>query len=143
MGNIFKVSGTHKLDAVLLTVRVSVALLMLLHGFPKLEKLLGPGTVEFPGIFGLSPTASLALAVFAEVGCSLFLLFGFATRLATIPLMLTMLVAVFYIHMHDPFARQELGLLYLLIYFILLVTGSGKYSADYMLQRTRVRGRQE
>lgn len=44
------------------------------------------------------PAMMVALAIFAEVGCSLLLLLGLLTRLATIPLMVAMLVAVFAVH---------------------------------------------
>jgi putative oxidoreductase len=55
--------------------------------------------------------------------------------LAVIPLIVTMLVAVFHIHASDPFTKQELGLFYLAGYVILFFTGSGKYSIDYIIQR--------
>ena len=82
---------------------------------------------------GMSPALSLTLAVFAEVICSLLLLFGLGTRLAVIPLIVTMLIAVFFIHGADPFAKQELGLHYLLVYLLLLFAGSGRYSLDKVL----------
>jgi putative oxidoreductase len=46
-----------------------------------------------------------------------------------------MLVAVLYIHSADPFAKQEPGIQYLVLYVILFITGSGKYSIDYLLHR--------
>ena len=121
-------------DIVMLFVRVTIAALMLSHGIPKLVSLFS-GNVQFPSILGLSAELSLSLAVFAEVICSLFILFGVATRFATIPLIITMLIAVFHFHAADPFAKQELGLMYLLAYVILFFTGSGKYSIDYLVQR--------
>ncbi len=119
-------------DIAVLLLRIAIASLMLVHGIPKLVTLVS-GNVQFPGLFGLSPELSLSFAVFAEVICSLFLLFGIGTRLAVIPLITTMLVAVFFIHSSDPFAKKELALLYLLPYIILFITGSGKYSLDYLI----------
>jgi putative oxidoreductase len=124
-------------NVAILMVRVVIAALMLTHGIPKLSSLLS-GDVQFPPLFGLSATASLAMAVFAEVVCSIFILAGLGTRLATIPLIVTMLVAVLYIHAPDSFAKQELGLLYLLPYAALLISGSGKFSIDYLLQRRTI-----
>ena len=121
-------------DIAILMVRIVIGTLMLTHGIPKLATLLS-GDVQFPPLFGLSASASLAMAVFAEVFCSLLILFGLGTRLATIPLIITMLVAVLYIHAPDPFSKQELGLLYLLSYAALLISGSGKFSIDYLLNR--------
>jgi Predicted membrane protein len=88
-------------------------------------------------VLGMSHLVSLSLTVFAEVICSLFILLGFATRLAVIPLLITMLVAVFYVHGNDPFGKQEMGLLYILTYVMLLIMGSGKYSIDNLLYKKR------
>ena len=124
--------GTHSknIDILLFIMRVAVAIFMLSHGMGKLSKLTGPEPIAFADPFGMGETTSLALTVFAEVVCSLLLLFGLATKIATLPLIITMLTAVFVIHLHDPFSKKELGLFYLLIYLILLVAGPGKYSVD-------------
>ena len=122
-------------DAALLIARITIAVLMLTHGLPKLGMLLSGEPVQFPALFGLSAGMSLTLAVFAEVICSLLILVGFATRLAVIPLGITMLVALFAIHGADPFAKQEPALQYLLVYVVLFLAGSGKYSVDYLLQK--------
>ena len=116
----------------LLILRAGIAVLMLTHGLPKLAMLFSGDAVKFPSVFGMSPELSLGLTVFAEVVCSMFLLAGFATRLATIPLIITMLVAVLIIHASDPFAVKEPALYYLLIYAMLMFAGSGKYSLDYV-----------
>ena len=121
-----------QVDIVLLILRIGVAALMLTHGLPKLQILLAGGEIQFPGVMGLSPAISLSLAVFAEVIASIFILFGLATRLAAIPLIITMMVAVF-IHANDPFATKELGLLYIFLYIPLLILGSGKFSLDAVI----------
>ena len=134
MDKIFKTDFDAKqVDVVLLILRIGVASLMLTHGIPKLQMLFGGGEIQFPGVMGLSPALSLSLAVFAEVLCSILIFIGLGTRLASIPLIVTMLVAVFLIHAADPFATQELGLLYLFLYFPLLILGGGKFSLDKML----------
>lgn len=127
------------INAALLTARLGIAGLMLTHGLPKLFVFLSGGPIQFPPVMGMSPELSLGLTVFAEVFCSLFILAGFATRLAVIPLMITMLVAVLFIHSAHPFAKQEPALQYLLVYVVLLFAGSGKYSVDHLLQRNKVK----
>ena len=122
-------------DVALLIARIGIAALMLTHGLPKLAMLFSGDPVQFLPLFGLSAELSLGLAVFAEVFCSLLLLVGFGTRLAVLPLITTMLVALIAVHAADPFAKQEPALHYLLVYVVLLFTGSGKYSVDYWLQR--------
>lgn len=120
-------------DVVLLILRIGVASLMLTHGIPKLQMLFGGGEIQFPGLMGLSPAISLGLAVFAEVLCSMLIFIGLGTRAASIPLIITMLVAIFMIHGNDPIALQEPGLLYLLLYLPLLILCGGKFSADRVL----------
>ena len=127
------------MDMALLVVRITVAGLMLAHGLPKLEMLLSGEPVQFPAVFGLSAASSLALAIFAEVVCSVLILVGLGTRLAVIPLIFTMLVAAFYIHSADPFARKEPAMLYLIPYVMLLLAGSGKYALDHLLQQKRLK----
>jgi putative oxidoreductase len=120
-------------DFVLLVLRISAGALMLTHGWPKLLKLLAGPPYEFADVMGMGQTLTLILAVFAEFLCSVFLIFGFVTRLAVIPLIITMLIAVFQIHADDPFSKQEKGILFLVIYFALLVLGSGRYSIDKLM----------
>jgi putative oxidoreductase len=121
------------MDSVLLIARVVIAVLMLVHGLPKLAMLFSGDPVVFPAVMGMSPEISLLLAVFAEVICSVLILIGLGTRLAVIPLIVTMLVAILFIHMNDPFSSKEMGIHYLLVYVLLFITGSGKYSADRLL----------
>ena len=136
MKKLFNVNETSgSIDLVLFLARVSIGILMLIHGIPKMAGLFSGEPIQFVSVFGLSPAISLSLAVFAEVFCSLLLIAGFGTRLAVIPLLVTMLVAVFVIHINDPFAKQELGLHYLLVYLILFIAGSGKYSIDYLIAK--------
>lgn len=63
------------------------------HGLGKLQMLLGGGEIMFPGLFGLSPTISLVLAVGAEFFAGLLVMLGFKTRLASLPVIFTMAVA--------------------------------------------------
>ena len=117
----------------LFILRILVSAFMLTHGLPKLYRLFEEGDIKFGDPIGLGPAASLILAVFAEFFCSILVGLGLFTRLATIPLAATMMVAAFISHGSDPFSRKELALLYLLMYVTLLIFGGGKYSIDYFL----------
>ncbi len=121
----------------LLLLRLSVAGFMLSHGYPKLTRLFETGEIKFGDPIGIGPAASLVLAVFAEFLCSILIGLGLFTRLATIPLIITMLVAALISHGADPFGKKELALVYLLIYLTLLVFGGGKYSADKLISGRR------
>lgn len=122
-------------DAALLIARMGIGAMMLTHGLPKLAMLFSGEPVQFLPFMGLSPELSLSLAVFAEVFCSVLLMLGLGTRLAVLPLITTMLVALFTVHAADAFAKQEPAFHYLLVYVVLLFAGSGRYSVDYLLQR--------
>ncbi len=124
------------LDIALLLLRVTIAVLMLTHGIPKLD-MLNADPIEFMNFMGLGPEISLYLTIFAEVICSLLLLFGIATRLAAIPLIITMLVAIFVAHINDPLASMEMAIHYLLVYLVLLLLGAGRYSVDYALSHRK------
>lgn len=124
----------------LIILRIGVALLMWTHGIPKFMRLL-EGNMKFGDPIGLGSTASFVLVNFSEVLCSLLILLGLGTRLATIPLIISCLVAAFVAHADDPFAKKETLLLYTLIYLTLLVLGSGKYSLDAMISPDRQRRR--
>lgn len=126
------------IDSGLLILRIGVAVLMLTHGTPKLLMLFGSGEIQFADPFGLGQATTLLLAVFAEFLCSILVLIGLGTRLAVIPLMATMLTAIFIVHASDAFQIKELPIFYLLIYTVLLITGAGKYSLDfYWLKREK------
>lgn len=121
------------LNILILVVRITLAAFMITHGLPKFQRLLEGGEIQFGNPVGLGPALSLILTVFAEFFCSIFIALGLGTRLAAIPLIITMSVAAFIAHGGDPFQRKELALLYLLFYLVLLIIGSRKYSLDYLL----------
>lgn len=120
------------LDVSLLLLRVGAAFLMFYnHG---LSKLTGVMNGEFGGMnpIGLGPEISLTLSAFAEGICALLILFGLWTRLAAIPLVINMFVAVFFFHVArgDSLGGFETALLFLIIFTVLMFTGGGKYSLD-------------
>src|SRR5688572_14055675 len=119
-----------EINLVLLLLRFTVGAFMLVHGIDKINKLFGDDPIKFSDPIGIGLTASLTLTVFAEVFCSLLLIFGIATRLASIPLLITMLVAILIVHVNDGFGKQELPLLYLTVYLTIIIAGAGKISID-------------
>jgi putative oxidoreductase len=134
MKKIFSTQHSAGADAALLLARIVIASMMLTHGIPKLGMLFSGDPIQFPPVMGMSAVTSLFLAVFAEVACSILILFGLGTRLATIPGIITMLVALVAIHGADPFEKKENALHYLLVYVVLLLAGAGKYSLDTIIQ---------
>lgn len=129
--------NTAKTDLGLLFLRVSIGIFMAAgHGWGKMVNY-GSMSSSFADPIGLGSALSLLLAVFAEVFCSIAVIIGLATRAAVIPLIITMLVAVFIVHANDPWMKQEFGLIYLIGYITLLLTGPGRYSVDSLLFGSR------
>lgn len=127
--------NSNNIDYILLLLRVSVGIFMLTHGVGKFEKLFSGAEIQFPDPLGVGAGISLALTVFSEVFCSIFLIFGFATRLSALPLITTMFVAVFIIHWGDDFGRKELPLIYLVVYLVLAIMGGGRFSIDNWISK--------
>jgi putative oxidoreductase len=125
-------------DLALLFIRLGAGGMMLTHGIPKIGRLLGEGPVKFADPFGLGPEISLGLAIFAEVVCAILVMVGFKTRLATIPLIITMLTAAFYAHWNDPFGKKELPLLYVCVFLGILAFGAGKFAIDNFLKKKKL-----
>ena len=124
-------------DFGLLLMRVGYAgTLLMLHGLGKFERLLG-GSFKFPDPLGIGSGLSFGLATFAEFFCAIALLLGFASRVATLPLIATMGVAVFVVHAGDPMHKKELALLYLAGFVVLLLTGPGRFSFDEILSKKK------
>jgi len=120
----------------LLLLRVAIGCLMLVHG---VQKVTGFNELvdNFGDPIGLGSRVSLILAIGAEVGCSLLLIVGLATRLAAIPLAFTMIIAHFIVHAEDPWQVKELSAVFLSVYLALILTGPGRFSLDHLIMRRR------
>jgi putative oxidoreductase len=118
-------------NAAMLLLRLGAGVLMMGHGYDKLVHF-GSRHNSFMNFLGIGSTFSLTLVIFAEFFCSLFLIIGLFTRLATIPLIIAMSVALFKAHHAEIFGKGEVATLYLTCYLVLLLLGPGKVSVDGM-----------
>jgi len=117
----------------MLILRLSIGSLMLMnHGLDKLVHF-SEKAGRFADPFGIGSSASLSLAIFAEFFCAAFIILGLFTRLACIPLIITMSVALFVAHQGDFFGKGELAGLFLAGFATLLFAGPGKVSLDRFL----------
>ncbi|MFM1793130.1 MAG: hypothetical protein RLZZ252_1484 [Bacteroidota bacterium] len=123
-----------KKDILLLFVRIIAAVLMMTHGYPKMEKLLAGGEIKFYNFMWTGPTISLALCVLGELIAPIFVILGYKFRLACFLLVFTMFVAAFGAHFSDPLSEKEHSLLYYLLFLVLMQSGPGRYSLWYWLQ---------
>lgn len=113
----------------LLFLRVAASGMLMTHGIPKLFKLFS-GDMSFADPIGIGEPASLILAVFGEVVFPILIIIGVRTRLAAIPVMITMAVATFIVHANDAFVVKELSALYLVAFTSIALLGPGRYSID-------------
>ena len=123
----------------LLVLRIGFGGLMAFqHGWSKLTGFSAMAE-SFPDPLGVGHMASLALVVGAEFFCALLLVAGLLTRVAAIPLIINMAVAVFMIHGADPLEKKELALLYLIPYVTIFLCGPGAISIDGLIRKLVVR----
>lgn len=128
-------SYERQINIALLFLRVTIGIFMMVHGTGKLITLFESGPIEFADPIGIGPAASLVFAVFAEFVCSLFLIFGIATRFAVAPLIITMLVAGFIIHADDVFFVKEKAFMFLFVFIAIAIAGAGKISVDNLIYK--------
>ncbi len=119
-------------DLGLLVLRIATSALMAKHGISKLERW-DELTTGFSDPLGLGPAATLTLAVFSELVCSVAIAAGLFTRLAALFPLATMLVAALIVHADDPWGRKELPLLYAGCYAAIVLLGAGRWSLDHRL----------
>jgi len=120
-------------DSALALLRIVFSLLMMTHGWSKLERIL-EGNLSFGDPLGLGSPLSLYLVTFAELVAPIFIIVGFKTRIMALITSFAMAVAAFIAHGADPLAKKEMALLYLVGFLSVSLMGAGRYSID---QRTR------
>jgi putative oxidoreductase len=116
-------------DLGLLILRVAVGAMLMVHGWGKLVHL-AHGNLHFANPIGIGPVPSLCLAAFAEFFCSALVALGLWTRLAAIPVVITMAVAGLVQQWAAPWSDKELALLYLAAFLSLALMGPGRFSFD-------------
>ena len=120
----------------LLILRVAAGVLMMTHGWSKIQNFEGIVQSGFDPV-GMGATLSVVMLIGAEFIAALFIVLGLLTRLSAVPLIVAMSVAAFVAHASDPLQVKELSLIYLTIFASLMITGAGKYSLDSILFRNK------
>ena len=116
-------------DSAILFMRIFIGAMMLTHGIGKLQNY-NAIVNSFPDPLGIGSAVSFAIITFVEVGCSVLIIMGLFTRLATLPLIFGMFVATFIAFPDKSFAAGELSFVYMGIYIMLLISGGGRYTID-------------
>jgi putative oxidoreductase len=112
-----------------LLLRLGFGGLMVHHGY---EKLVGfaSRSHSFSDPLHIGSLPSLVLVIFAEFFCAIFIVIGLFTRLACIPLIITMAVATFISNHGQITGNGEEAMLFLAGYLAILFIGPGKVSLD-------------
>ena len=119
----------------MLLLRVFFGVLMVSkHGYGKMIKFDELHT-KFYSFLGMGSTFSLVLAIFAEVICASFIILGLFTRLAAVPLIISMLVVIFGADAGKSFAESEMAILFLGAFTTILLCGTGKISVDGLINK--------
>src|SRR6267378_1992510 len=101
------------LNLSLLVLRCAFGFLILFnHGIPKLMKFATLSSSFFDP-FGIGSKWALILVILAEVFCAILLILGLFTRIAVIPLLITMCVIIFMANKGEPLNKLELPILFL------------------------------
>jgi putative oxidoreductase len=118
-----------------LVLRLVLGLSMCInHGYGKLVNF-SDKKDSFVDFLGIGSTTTLALVVFAEFFCSIFIAIGLFTRFTVIPLIIAMGYAFFVAGSGDLFDKGELAALFLSGYFALLLCGPGRISVDGVINK--------
>jgi putative oxidoreductase len=100
------------------------------------------GVVEWFGSIGIpAPALNAYLAATIEMTGVFLLILGLGIRLISIPLMITMVVAIKTVHWENGFSAGENGweipFYYMLMLFVLLAFGAGRISVDFLIKKIR------
>ncbi|WIE48240.1 DoxX family protein [Pseudomonas sp. GM17] len=117
-------------DLGLLFLRVSAGLFLLwVHGLPKLLDYSAQlQRIEDP--FRLGANLTLMLAIFAEVLCPLLIVAGVAVRLACLPILAVLLVALVVVHPQWSLAEGQFAWLLLILFSSIFIAGPGRLALN-------------
>ncbi|MBB3239002.1 putative oxidoreductase [Pseudomonas sp. Tn43] len=117
-------------DFGLLFLRVSGGLFLLcVHGLPKLLDYSAElQRIEDP--FHLGAHLTLILAIFAEVLCPLLIVAGVFVRLACLPVLFVLLVAMLIVHPQWSVAEGQFGWLLLILFTSIFIAGPGRLALN-------------
>ncbi len=146
MGNILKQiyifsTGYSYTNMGRLFLRLFVGIMMMQFGIRQLY-CFDSVAPDFPAVFGMSSTATLIVMIVIEIGCSLFVMTGFCTRIMCVPLLLVMGMAEWYLMEYTINVPSwmlswadtgYLPIMFMGIFFFILLVGPGKISVDYFL----------
>jgi putative oxidoreductase len=121
-------------DIAMLVLRAGAGGLIIPRGYSKLIHFAEKKS-SFMNFMGIGSSLSLTLVIFAEFFCGMFIVLGLFTRLATIPLIISMSVVVFKVGHGDVFGKGTEGAMFLVCFLALFLCGPGRASADALINK--------
>lgn len=122
----------------LLLLRIGVGVIFIVSGWGKLTGI--EGTQGFFGNLGIPLPGLMAwIVAFVEFFGGIMVLLGAYIRIPAVLLATVMLVALLTTKMGGEFSAARLDMMLLLVNLALFILGSGKYSVDDALARTKNR----
>lgn len=117
-------------DLGLLFLRVSSAAFLIgVHGLPKLLNYkVQLQIIEDP--FHIGANATLMCAIFAEVFCPLLIIVGIFMRLACLPILSVLWIALLIVHPQWSIEEGQFGWLLLILFTSLFITGPGRLALN-------------
>ncbi|RYY55937.1 MAG: DoxX family protein [Chitinophagaceae bacterium] len=104
------------------------------HGYGKLTNFSATASSQSANIYHLPGNIAAGLLVFAEFFCAIMIVLGLLTRFAAFALIVAMGTAFFVAHKGQLFAKgSEASAMFLVVFFLLLLVGPGKFSADKLI----------
>lgn len=137
----FKFTGYSYTNLGRLFLRLFVGIMLMQFGIRQIAHYFEMRDV-FPAVMGMSSEVSLIVMTCIELICSIFIMFGFLTRLMVIPPFVSMVMAEYYLlneyvseasYLLSWQQQGYLPIMFLGIYFFILLVGPGKISVDYFL----------
>jgi putative oxidoreductase len=121
-------------DLAMLLLRAGAGALIIPHGYDKLIHFAEKKN-SFMNFMGMGSAGSLSLVIFAEFFCGMFMVLGLFTRLAAIPLIIDMGVALFKVNHGDVFGKGAEATMFLVCFLALFLCGPGKVSGDGLINK--------
>lgn len=118
----------------MLLLRLGAGAMVIPHGYDKLIHF-SEKKDSFINFMSMGSSLSYSLVIFAEFFCGMFIIIGLFTRLAVIPLIISMSVVVFKASHADIFGKGAEGALFLSCFSVILLCGPGKVSADGLINK--------
>jgi putative oxidoreductase len=115
--------------------RITIAILLLFHGYAKIKY--GLGFIESALQTNGLPTIISYLVYLGEIIAPILLIIGYKTRFAAFMIISTMIFAIYLVYPNDLISlsntgglKLELNFFYIFTCLALIFTGAGKYSFD-------------